>query len=413
MHTYLVRVYFIVVYMSRCLDQLFSDSLTHLKSTAGIDKWPRSWYFVYKLLQALAISKSLRGCFVRKNPGSGSTGLTTHDVTIFDVADEAGVSYSTVSRVINNKDHVSPEKRERVLRAMAQLGYVANVQARSLAGGESRVVGLLVDYLSSSYMDEIIRGIDGALDAENYDLMLYTTHRRKTKESAYVTKLTRRLADGLLLILPRNAAAYLDTLRQRQFPHVLIDYLSDGQNVPSVSTTNFRGAYDAMTYLLSLGHRRIGFITGTMEFGCARERLDGYKAALKDAGIPIDPRLVCEGDFMQPQGYLGAQQLLSLSEPPTAIFASNDMMAFGVMEVARERGLRLPGDLSIIGFDDIPQAAHVHPALTTVRQPLEEMGRSAARLLLKYIAQPNAEVERIELPTEFVIRESCQAPHTV
>jgi LacI family transcriptional regulator len=331
------------------------------------------------------------------------------EITIVDVADEAGVSYATVSRVINNKDHVSPEKRERVLQAMAQLGYVANMQARSLAGGESRVVGLLVDYLSSSYMDEIIRGIDEALDAENYDLMLYTTHRRKTKESAYVTKLTRRLADGLLLILPRNAAAYLDTLRQRQFPHVLIDYLSDKQNVPSVSATNFRGAYDAMAFLLSLGHQRIGFITGTMEFGCARDRLDGYHAVLKDHGIPADPDLICEGDFMQPQGYQCAQRLLSLPERPTAIFASNDMMAFGVMEAARERGLRLPEDLSIVGFDDIPQASYVHPALTTIRQPLEEMGRSAAHLLLKYIAHPNAEIERIELPTRLIIRESCQA----
>jgi LacI family transcriptional regulator len=332
------------------------------------------------------------------------------EVTIVDVAGEAGVSYATVSRVINNKDHVRPEKRERVLRAAAQLGYVANVQARSLAGGSSRVVGLLVDYLSSSYMDEIIRGIDGALDAENYDLMLYTTHRRKTKESAYVTKLTRRLADGLLLILPRNAAAYLDTLRLRRFPHVLIDYLSDGQNVPSVSTTNFRGAYDAMVYLLSLGHRRIGFISGTMEFGCARERLDGYKAALQDHGIPSDPQLVCEGDFMQPQGYQCAQMLLSLPEAPTALFASNDMMAFGVMEAARERGLRLPDDLSIIGFDDIPQAEHVHPPLTTVRQPLEEMGQCAALLLLHYIAHPDAKIERVELPTQLVVRESCQAP---
>ncbi|HEX4716164.1 MAG TPA: LacI family DNA-binding transcriptional regulator [Ktedonobacteraceae bacterium] len=331
------------------------------------------------------------------------------EITIVDVADEAGVSYATVSRVINNKDHVSPEKRERVLQAMAQLGYVANMQARSLAGGESRVVGLLVDYLSSSYMDEIIRGIDEALDAENYDLMLYTTHRRKTKESAYVTKLTRRLADGLLLILPRNAAAYLDTLRQRQFPHVLVDYLSDKQNVPSVSATNFRGAYDAMAFLLSLGHQRIGFITGTMEFGCARDRLDGYHAALKDRGIPADPHLICKGNFMQPQGYQCAQKLLSLPERPTAIFASNDMMAFGVMEAARERGLRLPEDLAIVGFDDIPQASYVHPALTTIRQPLEEMGRSAAHLLLKYIAHPNAEIERIELPTRLIIRESCQA----
>lgn len=331
------------------------------------------------------------------------------DITIFDVADEAGVSYSTVSRVVNNKSNVNPETRERVLRAMAQLGYVGNVPARSLAGGSSRVIGLLVDNLNTSYMGEIIRGIDEAMEANNYNLMLYTTHRGKTKESAYVTKLTRNFADGLLLILPRNERAYLETLHQRRFPHVLVDYQGYNQHVPSVITTNRKGAYDATVYFIKTGHRRIGFITGTMEFGCAQERLAGYQDALKDHQIAVDPGLIVEGDFQQPEGYACAQQLLSLPDPPTALFASNDVMAFGAMEAARERGLHLPGNLSIIGFDDIPQAAHVHPTLSTVHQPLEEMGRSAANLLLKYIANPLAEVERIELPTELIIRESCQA----
>lgn len=334
------------------------------------------------------------------------------DITIFDVADEAGVSYSTVSRVINNKGNVNPDKRERVLRAMAQLGYVGNASARSLAGGSAHVIGLLVDNLNTSYMGEIIRGIDDALEANNYDLMLYTTHRRKTKESAYVTKLTRNFASGLLLILPRNAKAYLETLHQRRFPHVLVDYQGYNQPVPSIITTNWKGAYDATTYLIELGHRRIGFITGTIEFGCAQDRLAAYQAALKDHGLPVDPELIGEGDFLQPQGYQCAQELLSLAEPPTAIFASNDVMAFGAMEAARERGLRIPDDLSIVGFDDIPQAAHVHPTLSTVRQPLEEMGHSAATLLLKYIANPLAEIERVELPTELVIRQSCRSPRT-
>lgn len=330
------------------------------------------------------------------------------NITIFDVADEAGVSYSTVSRVINNKSNVNADTRERVLHAMEQLGYVGNIPARSLAGGTSRVVGLLVDHLNNSYMGEIIRGIDEMLEVNNYNLMLYTTHRRKTKESAYVTKLTRNFADGLLLILPRNEKAYLETLHQRRFPYVLVDYQGSNQQVPSVIATNRKGAYDATTYLITLGHRRIGFITGTMEFGCARERLAGYRAALADQGIAFDPELVCEGDFLQPQGYRCAEQLLSLAAPPTALFVSNDVMAFGAIEAAGVRGLHIPEDLSIIGFDDIPQAAHVHPALTTVRQPLEEMGRCAATLLFKYIANPLAEVERIELPTELIIRESCQ-----
>ena len=340
---------------------------------------------------------------------SGNRTNFARDITIFDVADEAGVSYATVSRVVNNKSNVNLETRERVLRAMAQLGYVGNVPARRLAGGSSHVVGLLVDHLNTSYMGEIIRGIDDALEAENYNLMLYTTHQRKTRESAYVTKLTRNLVDGLILILPRNEKAYIETLYQRRFPHVLIDYQGHNHYVPSILTTNHKGGYDATSYLIATGHRRIGFITGEMAYGCATERLAGYRAALQDHGIPFDAELVSEGNFLQPQGYLCARYLLSLPLPPTALFVSNDVMAFGAMEAARELGLHLPRDLSIIGFDDIPAAAHMHPPLSTVRQPLEEMGRSAATLLLKYIANPLADIKRIELPTKLIIRESCQA----
>ncbi len=288
-------------------------------------------------------------------------GKLSEDITIFDVAKEAGVSYSTVSRVINNKEHVSPEKRERVLRAMAELGYVANVQARTLAGGRSHIVGLLVHGLDTSYIGEIMKGIDNELNHANYDLMLYTTHRRKTKESAYVIKLTRNLVDGLLLVLPRNAEAYLETLRQRHFPHVLVDHQGlPTVEAPAVGATNWQGAHEATGYLIELGHRRIGFITGTMDVGCAQERLAGYKAALEKHGLVIDLELIREGDFFQPRGYLCAKELLALAEPPTAIFASNDISAFGVMEAVRDHGLQIPRDISIVGFDDIPQAASVH-----------------------------------------------------
>ncbi|MFO7166717.1 MAG: LacI family DNA-binding transcriptional regulator [Chloroflexota bacterium] len=334
-------------------------------------------------------------------------------VTIVDVAREAGVSYATVSRVLNNKAHVRPEKREAVLRAMTRLGYVVNQQARSLAGGRSYVVGLLVHGLGNSYMGAIVRGIDEALDAAQYDLMLYTTHRRKAKEAAYVAAITRGLTDGLLLVLPRDPASYLALLQQQRFPYVLIDHQGLGDYHHSVGAANYQGAYAATRYLIELGHRRIGFITGALELGCAVDRLAGYRAALAEFGLPDDPALVQEGDFFQPQGFTAANALLNLPEPPTAIFASNDEMAFGVLEAARMRGLRLPEDLSVIGFDDIPQTAHVHPALTTVRQPLEQMGRVAAETLLKLISDPQFVVERIVLPTELVIRESCCAPAAV
>lgn len=334
---------------------------------------------------------------------------TTQDITIFDVAREAGVSYSTVSRVVNNKG-VSADKRERVVKAMADLGYVANLQARSLAGGRTNIIGLLVHGLNVSYFGEIVRGIDDELGLRNYDLMLYTTHRRKLRESAYVTRLTRNLVDGLLLVLPRNTETYIEMLRQRHFPHVLVDDRGVNFSAPAVGATNQRGGYDATRYLLDLGHRRIGFITGDMTLGSAVERLEGYRLALTEAGLAVDPQLIAEGDFMQPKGYSAATQLLRLPQRPTAIFASNDVSAFGAMEAARVLGLRIPDDCSIIGFDDIPQASQVHPPLTTVRQPLAEMGRAAAQLLLTYIEQPDAPIQRIELPTELIIRESCRPP---
>jgi LacI family transcriptional regulator len=267
--------------------------------------------------------------------------------------------------------------------------------------------------MGTSYIGEVIRGIDAELAHAQYDLLLYTTHRRKTKESAYVITLTRGLADGLLLVLPRNPGDYLSTLRQHRFPHVLIDHRGVDEVTPAVAASNRRGAYNATEYLVELGHRRIGFITGAMDQMCARDRLEGYRAALADRGIPLDPELVYEGDFFQPLAYAGASALLELSHPPTAIFASNDVSAFGAMEAIRVHGLHIPDDVSVVGFDDIPQAAHVHPPLTTVRQPLEEMGRAATRMLLEYIKDPQRPVERVELPTGLVIRQSCRPPKTI
>ena len=333
--------------------------------------------------------------------------MKNSNVTIVDVAREAGVSYTTVSRVLNNKGNVKPETRERVLTAMTRLGYVVDQRARSLAGGRSQVIGLLVHDVGTAYIGEIIRGVDAELASAQYDLLLYTTHRRKTKESAYVITLTRGMADGLLLVLPRDPGAYLETLRQHRFPHVLIDHRGGDEEAPAVAAANWQGAYKAAEHLIELRHRRIGFITGAMDQICSQDRLAGYETALADHGITFAPKLVYEGNFFQPLGYAGASALLELPHPPTAIFASNDVSAFGVMEAVREHGLRIPDDVSVLGFDDIPQAAHVHPPLTTVQQPLEEMGRTATRMLLEHIQDPLRPPERVELPTELVLRQSC------
>ncbi|MCX7680628.1 MAG: LacI family transcriptional regulator [Anaerolineae bacterium] len=338
------------------------------------------------------------------------TKKTSGNVTIVDVAREAGVSYTTVSRVLNNKENVKPETRERVLTAMTRLGYVVDQRARSLAGGHSQVIGLLVHDLGTSYIGLIIRGIEAELAPAQYDLLLYTTHRRKTKESVYVATLTRGLADGLLIVLPRNPGAYLETLRVSNFPYVLIDHRGVSEEISAVTAANWQGGYTATEYLIKLGHRRIGHITGSMDQGCARDRLEGYKAALADHGIPFDPELVQEGDFFQPAGYNGTRALLNLPDPPTAIFAANDVMAFGAMEAIRECNLRIPEDVSVMGFDDIPEASRVHPPLTTIQQPLEEMGRLATRMLLERLRDPAIGPRRVELPTRLIVRQSCQPP---
>jgi LacI family transcriptional regulator, galactose operon repressor len=332
-------------------------------------------------------------------------------VTIIDVASEAGVSFGTVSRVINNDVHVKKETRERVLKAMQKLGFVANRQARSLAGGKSNSIGVLVPDLGTGYIEEIIRGIDAELSLNDLDLIVYTTHRTASKEASYVANLAKGMVDGLLLVLPRSPADFIGNLTERKFPFVLIDHQGVGRDCPAVGATNWQGGYNATEYLVKLGHQRIGFITGWMDLGCALDRLDGYRSALRTYHIPYVPELVYEGNFFQPDGYAGAETFLNLPEPPTAIFASNDVMAMGVMDAVRNRGLRVPDDISIIGFDDIPQAALVRPTLTTINQPLEKMGRVATQMLLDLLKDPEKERVRIELPTQLIIRESCSVPH--
>jgi LacI family transcriptional regulator len=330
-------------------------------------------------------------------------------VTIIDVAAQAGVSFGTVSRVINNDVHVRKETRERVLKTMQRLGFIANRQARSLAGGKSNSIGLLVPDLGTGYIGEIIRGIDAELSLADLDLILYTTHRTASKEANYVANLATGMVDGLLLVLPRSPADFIGNLTQRKFPFVLIDHQGAGCDCPSVGATNWQGGYNATEYLIKLGHTRIGFITGSMDLGCAVDRLDGCRSALRTYHIPEAPELIYEGNFFQPDGYAGGSVLLDLPDPPTAIFASNDVMAMGAMDAVRSRNLRVPEDISVIGFDDIPQASLIHPAMTTINQPLEKMGRVATQMLLDSLHHPEKEFGRVELPTQLVVRDSCSS----
>lgn len=329
-------------------------------------------------------------------------------VTIYDVACEAGVSDATVSRVFNNKDNVRAATRERVLQAAKKLGYVANLQARMLAGGKSNIIGLLVPGLETAYMTEIVRGIDLELSHAGYEMMVYTTRRRGINEASYMQYIANSLSAGLLLVVPLLSPKYLDTLSDLDYPYVLIDEIDERNNSFSVDATNWQGAYDATQYLIELGHERIAFIKGLPALHSSDSRLQGYKAALKEHNIPLRDTYIVDGDYMQQSGYEQTFKLMDLPTPPTAIFAASDNMALGVMDAIRELGMDIPDDVSVVGFDDIPQASTTHPKLTTVLQPLEQMGREGVRLLLEQLQYPDRPPRRLTLATQLIIRDSCR-----
>jgi LacI family transcriptional regulator len=341
----------------------------------------------------------------KSKPGSNS------NVTLAQVAEAAKVSKMTVSRAINGQPGVSEETRQHIIETINRMGYVANTAARILRG-QSRVLGLVVPGLTSSYMGAVISGIAQATDALDYGLMLYTQvgHSDIERSAYYASLLSNGLTDGVVLIVPYDYELLVNALKERGIQYVIVDHHSQTENEPAVIASNRRGVVDAMRHLLALGHRRIGFITGRMSIGCSQDRLQGYKDALSEVGLPYETELVLEGDFERQTGFVQAQRLLESKIPPTAIFASNDDMAFGVMDAVKEAGLRVGSDISVVGFDDSPAAKEVYPKLTTVRQPMAEMGKVAVELLVGMIEGKSTVSSRRELPTELIVRDSTERP---
>jgi LacI family transcriptional regulator len=329
--------------------------------------------------------------------------------TIEDVANAAQVSKMTVSRVINNHPGVAKKTRRRILEAIDSLGYVANPAARAL-NGVSQIIGLIVPDVTSSYTGEVLKGVSRAAERLDYGLMLYAqgslTSDHERRSTYYASLLGNGLADGVLLIVPHDYEVLVKTFQEHDLTYVLIDHHGDASNEPAVTATNRKGIIDAMRYLIALGHRRIGFITGNMRMTCARDRLQGYRDALAEFGIPYDEALVREGDFLRPSGFHQGESLLASDDRPTAIMVSNDMMAFGVMDAAKKNGLLVGTDVSIIGFDDLPMASQVYPALTTVRQPMDMMGEAAMEMLVTMLQGRKLASPRRELTTDLIIRDS-------
>jgi LacI family transcriptional regulator len=324
--------------------------------------------------------------------------------TIREVALRAGVSYQTVSRVINNSPDVAEATREHVLRVIAELDYHPNAQAVSLSRNRTDIVGIIVDTVTSTFFAQTIDGVAQALRRRGRFMLLATVEDATQFDVIDTLQRSRRI-DGLIIVLPLANSLSLSHLTSSRVPIVHVDLQYD-MDVYGITVDNYHGAYLATEHLISLGHRRIGIITGRRDIPVGQLRLDGYKAALRDHDIPFDPALAACGDFSFASGVAGAERLLALDPRPTAIFACNDLMAIGTLHVATRNGLRIPADLSVIGFDDTPEAALACPPLTTMRQPLHAMGEMAADLVCRLIDGEQPEHMRATVKTELIVRSS-------
>ncbi|MFN8421242.1 MAG: LacI family DNA-binding transcriptional regulator [Anaerolineae bacterium] len=329
-------------------------------------------------------------------------------ITIANVAELAQVSKMSVSRALNGQSGVSEKTRQRILAAVEQLGYVpnANIRTRAKARGTA-LIALLIPDVTTNYMGEVLRGVSAATERLRTGLMLYMQGRadHTQRTNYYLSQLKNSMVDGVLMAVPHDYEVIVSHLKAHKLPCVTIDHTGVSSD-PSVTATNRRGVLDAMRHLLALGHKRIGFITGRMDVACSTDRLHGYRDALTEVGLPFDLDLVREGDFTQTAGFQQAQVLLQQEQRPSAIFASNDVMAFGAMDAAKAAGLTIGKDISIVGFDDIYMASQMYPPLTTVRQPMAAMGETALEMLVTLIQGRTVLNLRQELPTELVIRAS-------
>jgi LacI family transcriptional regulator len=331
--------------------------------------------------------------------------------TIRDIADLAGVSIATVSRVLNDRPDVAPETRETVLQVVREHGFSTNRGARGLSSGRTGMVGLTLPLVADAYFGPILSGAAEALYESDMRIVLAPTLHEHDREVSLLERLMRGTTDGAILMLPEESADELRMLQRQGFPFVIVDPReAPPDGIACVSAMHAAGAKQATEHLLELGHRRIGAVAGVPGWYATEERLIGFRAALAGAGILLDPELVVHSDWRIPGGTAAAEQLLSIDDPPTAIFAFNDNVAIGALHAAHARGLSVPGDLSIVGFDDTEQAVIVRPRLTSVRQPLAEMGRMGVSLLTRLIDGQRVEALRMELSTTLVVRESTAPP---
>ncbi len=334
--------------------------------------------------------------------------------TLEEIADVAGVSRSTVSRVINNEPNVRAAVRQRVQRVVREMGYYPNVAARRLAGQRSQTLAVVIpETINTVFLDpffpNVLRGIAEVTNAHHYHLMLSMVDR-PSEQDFYHRALRSQMLDGVIIVSALIDDPLIPQLLRDPLPFVLIGR-HDDPRVSYVDADNLGGARIATAHLLQSGRRRVATITGPLDMVPGLDRRAGYRSALRKAGHPVDDALIVQGDFTQAGGRAAMTQLLPLA--PDAVFVASDLMALGALSVLWEAGCCVPDDVAVIGFDDAPVAAYADPPLTTVRQPVTDLGRTAARTLLRLIKEEQEEPLRQTLPTELIVRASCGHPFII
>ncbi len=318
-------------------------------------------------------------------------------VSIKDIAKAAGVSHSTVSRALSDSPLVSDETKARIQRLAQEMGYSPNTLARSLVTRQTYTIGVVVTTIADPFVAEVVQGIEATAHDYNYTVILCSSGAQPEREIAAVEMLRSKRVDGVIVTSSRIGALYLEHLERIGAPIVLINNHneSSGRYTFTVTVDNRHGGYLATEHLVQLGHRRIAYVTAPADHSSDLDRMAGYRQALISGGIEPDSELIVPGNGRADGGEQALQALIELSEPPSAVFCYNDMTAIGLMHSARQVGLSVPGDMAVVGFDDIPFASYFYPPLTTIAQPKVEMGRLAMKMALSLmsIGEENHEEE--------------------
>lgn len=330
------------------------------------------------------------------------------NVTIDDVAKHAGVSRATVSRVLNNNDRVDSKLRTRVLDAVQALNYQPNRAARRLRAQSSNVIGLVISDIQNPYFLSVTRGVEDGAYAQQMNLILCNSDEDVDKERMYVRVMEAERVAGLIIVPAHSDnSADLNRLKNAGIPVILLDRGVNNVQVDTIRVDNEAGAFEAVQHLISIGHQRIATITGSEYLTTGRDRYKGYRKVLKANHIPEDPSLIKRGDFKTESGYRLANELMDSPNPPDAIFIANNLMSLGALRALRERTIRVPEDVAIVAFDDLPWSGELYAPLTAVSQPTYELGREAVSLLQRRLANPQAPFLTVVLQTTLIVRESC------